>query len=463
MSLTRVSSALLGGQGLDVGNTATQNTAAIQALIDNQTDGGLIVIPKGCSFNLKQLDGSVNEYDLQYWAEDEADNIGDGSNPGTNEKMFWSSNWKQQSGGTVDVNEWRFEAPYHPGIVLNNRENIEHYGSGTDFNGQASIVLKKNNYNQFQLQELNNADRNMFAISSWEVRQVFPIGSSSFSSAPVAQELIVGNTSGAKGIVLVVTSSTMTVSWLYGEFVVGETVTVDGTKTSTVGLPSAPTFSYNNKPFRLIAPLDSSGIGVNTPPARVKTALNVGGGVTLETGQGGGFGSAVARLALYDDAITPTTGGNIGIDANGDLRLQDSADATIGSFDAGGSFSVTLKDAPTGNSVTPTQSSTYRESAGMIWFSIFLLNINTSGLTAGNQIHVVGLPKTSRSSGNATSNVNVLCSNVTSTAGNVMAQIVPNTSYIKLFDSTTSGSANLNVSAITSGTGDLTISGCYSI
>ena len=114
MSLTRVSSALLGGQGLDVGNTATQNTAAIQALIDNQTDGGLIVIPKGCSFNLKQLDGSVNEYDLQYWAEDEADNIGDGSNPGTNEKMFWSSNWKQQGGGTVDVNEWRFEAPYHP-------------------------------------------------------------------------------------------------------------------------------------------------------------------------------------------------------------------------------------------------------------------------------------------------------------------------------------------------------------
>ena len=99
----------------------------------------------------------------------------------------------------------------------------------------------------------------------------------------------------------------------------------------------------------------------------------------------------------------------------------------------------------------------------MVWFSIFLLNINTSGLTAGNQIHVVGLPKTSRNSGNATGNVNVLCSNVTSTAGNVMAQIVPNTSYIKLFDSTTSGSANLNVSAITSGSGDLTISGCYSI
>ena len=468
MSLTKASYSMINGApknavdyGAALSKTASENTAAIQLAIDENTDGGLIVIPKGCAFNLKQLDGSVNEYNLQYWAQDEADAIGDGTPPGTNETVYWSSNWKQASGTTTDVNEWRFQAPYHPGIVLNNRENIEHHGSGPDNLGQASLVYQKNNYNQFQVQQIYNVDRNIFAISSWEVRLAFPIGSSSFSVAPVAQEIIVGDTSNARGIILAVTTSTMTVSWLYGTFESGETVTVAGTNTSTVPLPSAPTFSYVNKPFRFSVNNNLGGVCINAPPERaIAPTLLIGGRVVLETSSGGGYGTGAARLDIVDDVLTPTTGGAFSINAGGDIQLTDSSGALVGSFNPGETFTVTVKDAVSGNSVTPAQNCFYRESAGLVFFTIRLINISTAGLTAGNQIHIVGLPITSNSTA-LTTVATVSCSSVTSTTGCVIAEISGNTNYIVLFDQTTTSRTALNVSAISSGAGDLYISGCY--
>jgi hypothetical protein len=468
MSLTKTSYSMINGApknavdyGAALSKTAAENTAAIQLAIDVNTDGGLIVIPKGCAFNLKQLDGSVNEYNLQYWSEDEADAVGDGSVAGTNETIYWSSNWKNSGGGTTDVNEWRFQAPYHPGIILNNRENIEHYGSGPDNRGQASLVYKKDNYNQFQVQQLYNADRNIFTIGSWEVRLAFPIGSSSFSVAPAAQEIIVGDTSGARGIILAVTASTMTVSWLYGTFQSGETVTVAGTNTSTVPLPSAPTFSYVNKPFRFSINNNLGGVCINAPAERaISPTLLIGGRVVLETGFGGGFGTAAARLDIVNDVLTPTTGGAFSINAGGDIQLTDASGALVGSFNPGETFTVTVKDAVSGNSVTPSQNCFYRESAGLVFFTIRLINIVTTGLTAGNQIHIVGLPITSNSTP-LTTVATVSFSSITTTAGNVVADIPNNSNYMILWDQTTTGRAALNVSAISSGSGDLFISGCY--
>jgi hypothetical protein len=475
MALTKVNYSMLNGEprnaaqyGAASSRAAAQNTASIQSAIDEMNDGGWIIIPKGCSFNLKDLDGSVNEFTLQYWTNDEADatsvvsnpTTGDGFAGGTNEQIIYSSNWKNNQ--NQDVNEWRYQAPYHPGIVINTRENLDHYGTGPDFTGRGSLEFHKNNYPLWRVGHSYLDDDNYFAIGSWEIFLTFPIGSSSFSSAPVVGENIVGDTSSARGIITAVTSSEMTVSWRLGTFESGETVTVAGTKTSTVGLPSAPAYdSFNNKVFRMAMKTEGVGVGINTPVDEITGSLTVGGSLYLQTATGGNFGSSAASINLFDDVETPTTGGSFFIDASGNLSLNNHSGSNIGSFDAGGTFTVTLKDAAAGNSVTPSQTCFYRESAGLVFFTINLININTTGLTSGNQIYIVGLPQVAANY-TAETVVQASVNSVTSTAGNVTGSIVQNTNYMTLYDNTTSGRSNLNVSAITSGSGDIYISGCYS-
>jgi hypothetical protein len=472
MALTKATNRMIedskfnaGDWGVNTTNTVAQNVVLLQTLIESMGgDGGIIVIPKGCKFSINDIDGSVHQYNLEYWARDDLyDSAGVqkvGSAPGTNELMHWSSNWKQDSGGTTDVNEWRFEAPYHPGIILNNREEITHSGAGDDNVGQASVVYKKNTKNQWQLAQGHVLDKNYFGLGAWEVRETHLIDTTTFSGTPSVGDIIIGSTSGAKGKILVVTTGvSLLVSWMYGEFVAGETLAI-GADVSTDTLSAKPLWSYNNKPFVLCSNLDARTVGVNTPPDKLTGSLDVGGTINIAKSTGGGYGTAAARIALMDVINSPTEGGSLSINTGGDLQLLDHTEDVIGAFNIGPAFTVTLKDAPTGNSVTPTQSCYYRESAGIIHYSIFLLNINTAGLTAGNQIHIVGLPVQSRSTSNAYSLGTVLPVTVASTLG-IVAKVVPNTLYMTLFDVLTTGSTPLLVSAITSGTGDLTISGSY--
>ncbi len=449
--------------GASTSNTSAQNSTAIQAAIDANTNGGHIRVPKGCEFNFKTLDLSANEFDLLYTGKDEVDRD-EGSPPGTNETVHFSNNWKQDGGGTTDVNEMRFESPHHSGFVINTRGELQKQGSAP-YNSKASVIYMENGYNQFQTgQNVYNDENKYFALQTWEVRQTLGIGSNHFPSTPVVNQIVVGDTSGARGIILAVTATTLLVSWIRGTWQSGETVTANGTNQSTSSLPTVPTFTYNNKPFRFVASA-SGGNGFNTTPDRATSSLHVGGTFTMETAQGGGLGSAAPRFTIVDDIESPTTGFAFDIDpVNGGLRLLDHNGSEVGTISEGAfPSSVVVADAATGgNTVTPGQSTFYKKGLdGVVHFIISLINVNTTGLTGGNQIFIRNLPFTIKSQGSARSQVNVSAVQVTSSNGNITAECVSGTDYIALYDNTTSGRSNLNVSSINSGNGDLFISGSY--
>lgn len=126
-----------------------------------------------------------------------------------------------------------------------------------------------------------------------------------------------------------------------------------------------------------------------------------------------------------------------------------------------GTFTPVVRDDPTGNAATATTQGRYTKIGRMVFFTISLVNINTTGLTGANGIHITGLPFTAANIANHTCPAQVYGSGVTSTAGNLVASVQQNTTYLNIRNGTTSGESLATVSQIGSGFGDLYISGLY--
>ena len=442
--------------------SAADNTNAIELAIAANSSNDIIEIPRNTKFNLLAIDLTVNEFYLRFYGNDQEDNPSF-QEPGTNEQINFSNCWKQDGGGTTDVNEWRFEAPHHPGIILNAKNELTKSGTATA-NGKASVIFTKNGFNQYQIGQNESTNVNYWALQSYEIRLDFVIGTDDWSVNPVVGDILVGDTSGAKSIIVAITTTTITASWLKGTYVTTETLTADGTKTSTATVGTLPVHSQNHKPYRIVQNM-TGGQGANTNPERALNAWHVGGVLSLEDAQGGGFGSALSQIHVVDDIETPTVGWKL--DKNpttGELRHLDSAGAEIGTAIRGTfTTSVVVADAVSGgNTVTPSQSTFYQRTIeGVTHFTIGLLNINTAGLTAGNQIFVRNLETTIKNLGNSQPQFQVKGVGITSTTGSIAAEGIANTTAMGLYQNLTTGSAILTVAAIASGTGDLFISGSY--
>ena len=129
-----------------------------------------------------------------------------------------------------------------------------------------------------------------------------------------------------------------------------------------------------------------------------------------------------------------------------------------------GTFTPVLKDAPTGNAASAGATvGRYLRNGNRVYFDIVLINVNTAGLTAGNTIHITALPFTAKNTTNGYIPVTVTASTIASTAGSLGGLITPNTTYIALHNNIVTGSAAAIVSQITSGSGDLYITGSYEI
>ena len=127
-----------------------------------------------------------------------------------------------------------------------------------------------------------------------------------------------------------------------------------------------------------------------------------------------------------------------------------------------GTWTPVVKDAAAGNAATAAASGGYYTKIGqMVYYTIRLININTTGLTAINQIFITGLPFTCKNDVRATAPTTVHAVNIASTAGNLLCETNPGTIYTNLYNGTTTGSSNALVSQIVSGSGQLFISGCY--
>ena len=201
----------------------------------------------------------------------------------------------------------------------------------------------------------------------------------------------------------------------------------------------------------------------STPLAGTEVLPIVQSGVTRQV--------SVANLtnsrAISATQLTLTTGNLIvaagqGIDFSAD---PSSAGMTSELFDdyEEGTFTPVLRDASSGNAATAsTTIGRYTKIGRMVNFNITLININTTGLTAVNNVYITGLPFTSANpNANNAVPVKVLPSNVFSTTGNIVPLNQPNTAELQFFNSTTSGLAGFPVSLISSGVGDFYISGSY--
>jgi len=141
-----------------------------------------------------------------------------------------------------------------------------------------------------------------------------------------------------------------------------------------------------------------------------------------------------------------------------------SDDNFIDGFGSQGAFTPVLRDNTAGTAATATTSIGYFTKVGKrIFFDITFTDINTTGLTAGNQVVITGLPYTASSTAGRIASVPVHVANCTSTTGNIWATIITGSTRMTLLNGTTTGLSTWPVSSITSGTGDIYISGSYEV
>ena len=127
-----------------------------------------------------------------------------------------------------------------------------------------------------------------------------------------------------------------------------------------------------------------------------------------------------------------------------------------------GTFTPVVRDAAAGNAATTLTSAGFYTKVGrLVEYEINLTDINTAGLTAGNQVFISGLPFTVNSSSFNVTPVRIASGN--STTGCVLANTSAGGTTLELLNSVTTGIAIYTVSQITSGSTDLRISGHYYI
>lgn len=305
MALTKVSYSMITGapaNALDFGAVAdgvTNNTAAVQLALDSlPTAGGFVEIPAGCRFNLTTLTFRQN-CNMQYFANDDLSTPGPASDIGSGELVYFSANssWPTDATGGA-VNEWRFTAAFHPGIIVDVRKDVDGAnaflapGQTLTEPARASFNILDEQADGFTLLYKNFSSNSIFAgVSQNTYRRVITlngVGTANYPIPPTVGNQVVGNTSGAAGFVISVGASSTVLLWFSGDFVVGETllsVSPPSNSTSTV-----TSVGYTSTPM---PPLSQDflrgGWSVALPPQVVNDSFAVGGRIvatpTRDAGQ----------------------------------------------------------------------------------------------------------------------------------------------------------------------------------
>lgn len=304
MALTKATYSLINGapvNTLDFGAIAdfsTNNTASVQAAINSLgAYGGLVVNPYGCKFNLASLTlpALVN---LRYRVNDDLSAPGPASDLGANELVEFSSNSNypaEPSGGIV--NEWRFTAPFHPGIVTDVRKDLTSAATWAG-PGQTLTNPVRNSWNisDEQVGRFRVVYENYGAATANNFSGVYlqgfrslvrlnGVGTAAWSSVPAAGTRVTGTTSGATGFVVTVDAGYADVEWFSGEFQAGETVS-DDNETTTATISSA-VFSSSNLAFFGQDLLTGAWTLGDRPFGIGSELLNVSGNVKLVPTRGG--------------------------------------------------------------------------------------------------------------------------------------------------------------------------------
>jgi len=257
MSLTKATYSMIDGapvNTLDFGAIAdgvTDNTAAVQDAVDSVgAYGGLVVNPYGCKFNLRSivLPALVN---MKYRIDDDTSAPGPAPDLGSNELIEFSSNSSYPADPTgAIVNEWRFTAPFHPGLITDVRKDLTSAAAWAA-PSQSLTDPVRNSWNildeqvgRFRViyQNYDGASAQTFSgafMQGFRSRvRLNGIGTAAWVSAPAVGTRITGTTSGATGFLVAIAAGYTDVEWFSGKFVTGETVS-DNNETTSATITSA--------------------------------------------------------------------------------------------------------------------------------------------------------------------------------------------------------------------------------
>ena len=298
MSLTKATYSMVNGapvNTLDFGavqNNSTDNTAVVQAAIDSLgTYGGLVVNPYGCKFNLASLTlpALVN---IRYRVNDDLSVPGSASDIGSNELIEFSSNSSYPADPTgAIVNEWRFTAPFHPGLITDVRKDLTSAATWAS-PSQSLTDPVRNSWNMAdeQVVRFRTIYQNYGATTASTFSGAFTqgfrsrvrlngIGTAAWASAPAVGQRITGTTSGAKGYLVAIAAGYTDVEWFSGKFATGETVS-DDNETTTATITSA-VYSTDDLIW-MGQDLETGAWTLGDRPFGVGTeALNISGNVKL--------------------------------------------------------------------------------------------------------------------------------------------------------------------------------------
>lgn len=293
MSLTKATYSMINGapvNALDYGAVAdgvSDNTAAIQtALSKIPTAGGLLVIPAGCKFNLQSLT-FPQRCNMQYYVDDDLSHPGQASDIGSGELVLFSANSSYPTDPTGGaVNEWRFTAPFHPGMVVDVRKDVDganaYLAPGQNLTEpvRASWNILDEQVTTFRTVYQNYSSNSIFAgVGSQTFRRVVTlngVGTANWPTLPTVGNQIQGVTSGAAGFFISSDASSTVVLWFSGKFVVGEKLRLVSPLTDSSTTVSSLTFDITPMP-PLSQDLLNGGWSVGLPPQAVTDSFAVGG------------------------------------------------------------------------------------------------------------------------------------------------------------------------------------------
>ena len=198
-----------------------------------------------------------------------------------------------------------------------------------------------------------------------------------------------------------------------------------------------------------------------------------GAGIVLDTGS---FDGAIAKQgtnALFWSGVKlyPATDNAFDLGSS-TARFKDlflSGGAYLGGTAAAnklddyeeGTFSPTVTDGSTEASYGG-RFGRYTKVGRLVHIELYFIDVNTTGLTSGNDIVIGNLPFAHVTQAFNPALLNVRANTIASTNGSVTASIASAATSMKLLDGTSTGIQNeLTISAITSGTTDLFVSGTY--
>jgi hypothetical protein len=178
--------------------------------------------------------------------------------------------------------------------------------------------------------------------------------------------------------------------------------------------------------------------------------------LVFKTMTGGAAAAEVARLTSTQ--YLRMASGTLGIQFNGDTAAANALD----DYEEG-TWTPVVADAVSGGNVATTSSKAaqYTKIGNLVFVDVQILDINTTGMTAGNTLYIRGLPFTSKNTTNARTHLGADTQSVNSTAGVIRGFVAGNTTTITMREGLTTGGANLTVAAVVSGSGDIWLSGCY--